>query len=113
MVVQERAPATLRGSLPENRPGPLGSPFASLSDLILTRELEGVPGAIALTVTDRPSGTLVLLVVENEGVTEAAYEAFSRVVRRLGSPAYDLVCLTESEARTVEVSEQARVYRLK
>lgn len=109
MVIQERASV----SLPESRPGPLGSPFASLSDLILTRELEVIPGAIALTVTDRPSGTLVLLVVESENVVSPAYEAFARALRRLGSPAYDLVCVTEAEARTVEVSEQARVYRLK
>lgn len=107
MVIQERAPA-----LPSSRPGPLGSPFASLSDLILTREFERVPGAIALTVTDRPSGTLVFLLVEDEAVAPFAYEAFSQAVRRLGSPTYDLVCLTEAEAAAVEVSEQARVYRL-
>jgi hypothetical protein len=107
MIVEERAAA-----LPQTRPGPLGSPFASLSDLILTRALEGVPGAIALTITDRPSGTLILLVIEDETAATSAFEAFSQAVYRLGSPAYELICLTEAEAAKVEVSEQARVYRL-
>lgn len=107
MVVEERAPA-----LPSSRPGPLGSPFASLSDLILTRELERVPGAIALTITDRPSGTLVFLVIEDEAAAGFAYEAFSVAVRRLGSPSYELICMTEAEAAKVEISEEARVYRL-
>lgn len=99
-------------SLPETRPGPIGSPFTALSDVVMVRAFEKLPGALALTITDRPSGTHLYLLLETADLEDEAYERFVAARQRLGWYTFDMSCLTESDAANIEISESARVYRL-
>lgn len=81
-------------------------------DLVLLSYFAEVPSARCLSVTDRPSGVLVYLALEDPADEEAAYEALGRAQAIAGDQPLKMVSVTVPEWEALSLSSDSRRYRI-
>lgn len=84
----------------------------------LVAALSGVPGAVALAVTERPSGTLGVLVVDDaasdyEKAEEQAFDAVAPFEYEHAEVVFDLIVLPIAQAADFDIGETARLHDLR
>jgi len=75
------------------------------------RALAGVHGVYGLSITERPSGLLVYLVLEEWADEDQAYAAFGEVRNSISRPA-QMICVSPAEADSLTIDPAAHFYTL-
>jgi len=84
----------------------------------LVEALSDVPGAVALAVTERPSGTLGVLVIDDatsdyERAEDQAFDAVAPFEHEHPDVVFDLVVLPLAQATAFDIGETARLHDLR
>jgi hypothetical protein len=90
-----------------------GADAQSVFDAPVLGVLSELPGVVAITITDRPSGTLVYVGLEDMAVEDAVYERLAAAQADYGSVPLKLVVVPLSDWARLEFSPSARRYTRK
>ena len=81
-------------------------------DFPLLESLARVPSIAAVSITDRPSGTLVYVALRDMANEDTTYERLAEVRAYFGAIPLKLVCLPLTDFDQLQLSPTARLYSL-